>query len=164
MTREQLCAASSSSDSSATPPELQVNGDNPAYIQVGGSYTDLGATITGPTADLNVTSREGGINPPAICRNQAPPDRSTPGPTGLSPVEIREPLMKPAHFSTRVLSSQLASKKSQRPLDDVPSRVHVGGDALPRAARVVEIVGRSFVEVDFDIAASMREQIAADAR
>jgi Domain of unknown function (DUF5011)/Chaperone of endosialidase len=47
-------AASSSTDSSATPPVLQVNGDNPAIIQVGATYTDLGATITGPQADLNL--------------------------------------------------------------------------------------------------------------
>jgi hypothetical protein len=47
-------AASSSTDSSATPPVLQVNGDNPAIIQVGVIYTDLGATITGPQADLNL--------------------------------------------------------------------------------------------------------------
>jgi hypothetical protein len=33
---------------------LQVNGDNPAVIQVGATYTDLGATITGPQADLNL--------------------------------------------------------------------------------------------------------------
>jgi hypothetical protein len=33
---------------------LQVNGDNPATIQVGATYTDLGATVTGPTADLNL--------------------------------------------------------------------------------------------------------------
>jgi hypothetical protein len=47
-------AASSSTDSSATPPVLQVNGDNPATIQVGATYTDLGATIEGPQADLNL--------------------------------------------------------------------------------------------------------------
>jgi hypothetical protein len=33
---------------------LQVNGDNPAIIQVGATYTDLGATITGPQQDLNL--------------------------------------------------------------------------------------------------------------
>jgi Domain of unknown function (DUF5011) len=37
-----------------TPPVLQLSGDNPAIIQVGASYTDLGATITGPQADLNL--------------------------------------------------------------------------------------------------------------
>jgi hypothetical protein len=31
-----------------------INGDNPAIVQVGASYTDLGATITGPQADLNL--------------------------------------------------------------------------------------------------------------
>ena len=35
-------------------PIIQINGDNPAIVQVGDSYQDLGATITGPTADLNL--------------------------------------------------------------------------------------------------------------
>jgi Domain of unknown function (DUF5011) len=51
---DNITAASSSTDSSATPPVLQLNGDNPAIIQVGATYADLGATITGPTADLNL--------------------------------------------------------------------------------------------------------------
>jgi hypothetical protein len=42
------------SDASSTPPIIQINGDNPAMIQVGASYSDLGATITGPAADLNL--------------------------------------------------------------------------------------------------------------
>jgi Domain of unknown function (DUF5011) len=33
---------------------IQVIGDNPAIIRVGDTYADLGATITGPTADLNL--------------------------------------------------------------------------------------------------------------
>jgi hypothetical protein len=33
---------------------IQINGANPAIIQVGDSYTDLGATITDPTADINL--------------------------------------------------------------------------------------------------------------
>jgi len=37
-----------------TPPVIEINGDNPAIIQVGATYNDLGATITGPTADLNL--------------------------------------------------------------------------------------------------------------
>ena len=37
-----------------TPPVIQINGDNPAIVQVGDSYNDLGATITGPQADLNL--------------------------------------------------------------------------------------------------------------
>ena len=31
-----------------SPPVIQINGDNPATIQVGTTYNDLGATITGP--------------------------------------------------------------------------------------------------------------------
>jgi hypothetical protein len=37
-----------------TPPAIQINGDNPAIVQVGASYTHLGATITGPKANLNL--------------------------------------------------------------------------------------------------------------
>jgi hypothetical protein len=37
-----------------TPPVIQINGDNPAIIQVGETYNDLGATITGPEQDLNL--------------------------------------------------------------------------------------------------------------
>jgi hypothetical protein len=36
------------------PPVIQINGDNPATIAVGAAYRDLGATIVGPTADLNL--------------------------------------------------------------------------------------------------------------
>src|SRR6202034_735704 len=42
------------SEATDSPPVIQINGDNPAMIQVGASYTDLGATITGPQADLNL--------------------------------------------------------------------------------------------------------------
>ena len=46
----------SSGDTQATdtPPIIQINGDNPAIIQVGDTYNDLGATITGPQQDLNL--------------------------------------------------------------------------------------------------------------
>jgi hypothetical protein len=37
-----------------TPPVIQVNGDNPAIVQVGATYNDLGATLIGPQADLNL--------------------------------------------------------------------------------------------------------------
>jgi Chaperone of endosialidase/Domain of unknown function (DUF5011) len=37
-----------------TPPIIEINGDNPAIIQVGATYNDLGATITGPQQDLNL--------------------------------------------------------------------------------------------------------------
>jgi hypothetical protein len=47
-------SSASSGDTSSTPPVIQINGDNPAIIQVGSTYSDLGATITGPKADLNL--------------------------------------------------------------------------------------------------------------
>jgi hypothetical protein len=37
-----------------SPPSITINGDNPAFINVGDAYSDLGATITGPQTDLNL--------------------------------------------------------------------------------------------------------------
>jgi hypothetical protein len=37
-----------------TAPTIVINCDTPAIIHVGDSYADLGATITGPQADLNL--------------------------------------------------------------------------------------------------------------
>jgi hypothetical protein len=36
---------------------IQINGDNPAHINVGEIYQDLGATITSPQQDLNLGIR-----------------------------------------------------------------------------------------------------------
>jgi hypothetical protein len=47
-------ASSDATTTSDTAPVIQINGDNPAIIQVGTTYNDLGATITGPQADLNL--------------------------------------------------------------------------------------------------------------
>lgn len=47
-------SSSSSSASDTTPPVIEINGKNPAQVNVGDTYTDLGATITGPQADLNL--------------------------------------------------------------------------------------------------------------
>jgi hypothetical protein len=41
-------------DATDTPPVIQINGDDPAIVQVGATYTDLGATITCPQQDLNL--------------------------------------------------------------------------------------------------------------
>jgi hypothetical protein len=35
-------------------PQIQINGDNPAIVQAGDSYSDPGATITGPQTDLDL--------------------------------------------------------------------------------------------------------------
>lgn len=53
----QTASAAASSDSAApaAPPTIQVNGNNPAHIAIGATYSDLGAQITGPTeADKNL--------------------------------------------------------------------------------------------------------------
>jgi hypothetical protein len=50
-------SSSNASTTSDTPPEIQINGGNPAIIHIGDSYADLGATITGPQADLNLGLR-----------------------------------------------------------------------------------------------------------
>jgi hypothetical protein len=51
-------SASNGSPASTTPsnepPLISINGNNPATIEAGGTYNDLGATITGPQADLNL--------------------------------------------------------------------------------------------------------------
>jgi LysM repeat protein len=46
--------ASSNANPASTLPVITVNGNNPAIVQVGDTYSDLGATITGPQADLNL--------------------------------------------------------------------------------------------------------------
>jgi hypothetical protein len=51
---QSSAAPSPSSEATDTPPVIAINGENPAIIQVGASYSDLGATITGPQADLNL--------------------------------------------------------------------------------------------------------------
>jgi hypothetical protein len=73
-------AASSSTNSSATPPVLQKNGDNPAIIKVGAAYTDLGAQITGPTADLNYVNGAP-MNPIQLNTTQAATDTTVFSPT-----------------------------------------------------------------------------------
>ena len=50
----QRLTANASSTTPDTPPVIHINGDNPAIIHVGDTYSDLGATITGPQADLNL--------------------------------------------------------------------------------------------------------------
>jgi hypothetical protein len=56
----QAAAAAASQDQSGpssasdVPPQIQINGENPAVIQVGATYNDLGASITGPQGDLNL--------------------------------------------------------------------------------------------------------------
>ncbi len=49
---------SASRPTPTTPPTITINGDNPAIIEVGDSYADLGATVTdtgpGQAGDTNL--------------------------------------------------------------------------------------------------------------
>ena len=51
---ESVSSTTTDSEATDAPPVIQINGDNPAIIQVGATYNDLGATITGPQQDLNL--------------------------------------------------------------------------------------------------------------
>ena len=67
-------STSTSDTSTSTAPVLSINGNNPATVNVGNSYTDLGATVTGPQADLNLgvqASVDGGpgVNIAAVAIN-----------------------------------------------------------------------------------------------
>jgi hypothetical protein len=53
-TPDSTASTSSGQASSPQAPIIQINGDNPAIVQVGTTYNDLGATITGPQADINL--------------------------------------------------------------------------------------------------------------
>ena len=48
----------SASTTATTPPTITINGDNPAIIQLGDSYADLGASVTdtgpGQAGDTNL--------------------------------------------------------------------------------------------------------------
>ena len=46
--------ASGSASADSEPPVIQINGENPAHIHVGDSYSDLGARIVAPEADKNL--------------------------------------------------------------------------------------------------------------
>jgi hypothetical protein len=66
-----------SSTSAARLPAITINGDNPAIIQIGSTYSDLGATITGPAQDINLginVSVDGG---PTTTPDQISIDTST---------------------------------------------------------------------------------------
>ena len=54
-TRTEPAATDNATSSVLTaPPMISISGNNPAHINVGDTYADLGATITGPEADLNL--------------------------------------------------------------------------------------------------------------
>jgi Domain of unknown function (DUF5011) len=109
-------AASSSTDSSATPPVVQVNGDNPAIIQVGATYNDLGATITGPTADLNlgITTYVNGapMNPIQLDTTQAATDTIqyvVTDQSGLTSTSTRQVIIEAAEAPSIIPTENISS-------------------------------------------------------
>ena len=50
----QTASAASVIPATSSAPVLSVSGNNPASVAIGSIYNDLGAIITGPTADLNL--------------------------------------------------------------------------------------------------------------
>jgi surface protein with Ig-like domain len=53
-TQHAAATGSAPTDEQGGPPIIAINGDNPANISLSATYADLGATITGPTEDLNL--------------------------------------------------------------------------------------------------------------
>ena len=86
-----------------TPPVIQIDGDNPAIVQVGATYSDLGATITGPQADLNlgITTYVNGVleNPIMIDTSQVATDTIdyvATDQSGLTSTTTRTVIIEPA--------------------------------------------------------------------
>ena len=50
----QGSAATPATSSSSTPPHIIISGNNPAHINIGDTYQDLGAIITAPEQDKNL--------------------------------------------------------------------------------------------------------------
>ena len=57
-TENQTSIPPPAATSTPVAPTMQVLGENPVRVEIGGTYSDLGASITGPTAqDLNLSIR-----------------------------------------------------------------------------------------------------------
>jgi hypothetical protein len=69
----------SASSTTASAPVIQINGSDPANIDIHSQYSDLGAVIVGPTSDLNLgimASVDGSTSTPL---SSIVIDTSTPG-------------------------------------------------------------------------------------
>ena len=98
--------------SAVEPPVIHINGDNPAIIHVGDTYSDLGATITGPTADLNlgIHTFVNGIatSPVEIDTTQAATDTIdyvVTDQSGLTATSTRTVIVEPAQPSSQAATS-----------------------------------------------------------
>jgi hypothetical protein len=94
---------------SPSPPMIQINGDNPAIVQVGDTYSDLGATITGPQADLNlgIATFVNGVamSPVQVDTSEAATDTIdyvVTDPTGNAATSTRAVIVEPAAEGTTI--------------------------------------------------------------
>jgi Domain of unknown function (DUF5011) len=97
---------------------LQANGDNPAIVQVGATYTDLGAQITGPQADLNlgITTYVNGapMNPVQLDTTEPATDTIQYGATdqnGLTSTSTRTVIVEPS-LSPSIISDDNSAAAS----------------------------------------------------
>jgi len=96
---------------------IQINGDNPAIIYVGGSYADLGATITGPKADLNLGLKYFLNGALVIDTTQVATDTIqyvATDPTGLTSTSTRTVIIEPATPPSDAVRSRILNPHSGR--------------------------------------------------
>jgi hypothetical protein len=79
------------------PPIIALNGDNPATVNVGATYADLGATITQPTADksLGITTLVDGATTTQITLDTSKPGDHTIRYTSPTPRALPAPPLAP---------------------------------------------------------------------
>jgi hypothetical protein len=94
---------SSTTSADTQPPVIHINGDNPAHVSVGETYNDLGATITGPQADINLgikTFLNGALVSNIVLETSAVAtdtiDYVVTDPTGLTATSTRLVIIDPA--------------------------------------------------------------------
>jgi bacillolysin len=94
---------SSTTSADTQPPVIRINGDNPAHVSVGETYNDLGATITGPQADINLgikTFLNGALVSNIVLDTSAAAtdtiDYVVTDPTGLTATSTRTVIIEPA--------------------------------------------------------------------
>ena len=109
-------ASSDDAQATDTPPQIQINGDNPAIVQVGDTYNDLGATIEGPQQDLNLGIQTfvngAAMSPVQIDTSQAATDTIDYVATdqnGLTSTSTRTVIVEPAQASSIVPSEDASS-------------------------------------------------------
>ena len=111
-----VSSSGSTSAATATPPVIQINGDNPAIVQVGASYSDLGATITGPQADLDLgiqTYLNGILESPILIDTTAPAtdtiDYVATDQNGLTSTSTRTVIVEPPSLTLSTSTSDASS-------------------------------------------------------